>query len=705
MQAINRPFNQLINGSTQFFIPVFQRDFTWGEDQCRQFWQDIGRSSSNANSPSGHFLGSFVYVDSRDTTAGFTRWMVIDGQQRLTTLTILLEALRDVLVKLGPHGDPNNPKPEAIDGLFLKNPFETGDRQRKLVLRRTDDETLECLIEGRDLPAIPSERIVEAYELFIQLLEDANLDLVHKGIMGLVVVDVRLDPLSDNPQLVFESLNSTGVDLSQADHIRNFVRMSLAESEQNRMYEQYWRKIEVLFREAGPALDNFFRDFIALRTGATTQARNDQIYQTFKNWFSALESGSQDIELILGELLQAAQYYAAFRLGRGVEGKLSSALGQTRRLGDTPAILIMRLFASHRESQLFSERDFLQAIELVESYLLRRAICGLNTRGYWAIFAGLAKSLQKDASFQDLKVGFTRLPESYKFPSNKEFTDGLRAENVYRFQVCRPLLERLENAGTNELTDTSGYSIEHIMPQNKNLPYAWKAMLGDDWEDVHNRYLHSLGNLTLTGYNSTYSDRSFEEKKTISGGFNESAVRLNRYVREQSNWGAQEISQREDQLVEKALQIWSQPDVDANLVKQAQIQDLRTLSADGDPLEINMSETAKSLFEALRSEVIQLGPESEVIEIAREKTVTYYGPDFFLEIIPRRHRLDLLLSLDFGEVDDPSGIAEDRDQRNFVINATHHGGVVLFMSHLKDLESIIPLVKQSFRSVAVSAAY
>ena len=704
MQAINRPFNQLINGSTQFFIPVFQRDFTWGEDQCRQFWQDIGRSSSNANSPSGHFLGSFVYVDSSDTSAGFTRWMVIDGQQRLTTLTILLVALRDVLVHLGTSGDPNNPKPEAIDGLFLKNLYETGDRQRKLILRRTDDETLECLIEGRDLPTSPSERIVKAYELFIQLLEEASLDLVYKGIMGLVVADVRLDLHSDNPQLVFESLNSTGVDLSQADHIRNFVLMSLAESEQNRMYEQYWRKIEVLFREAGPALDNFFRDFIALRTGATTQARNDQIYQTFKNWFSALESGSQDIELILGELLQAAQYYAAFRLGRNIDGKLADALVHTRRLGDTPAILIMKLFASYRESQSLPEPDFVEAIELVESYLLRRAICGFQTRGYWAIFAGLSKSLQQDGSLQNLKVELSRLSESYKFPSDKEFTNALKAENVYRFQVCRPLLERLENAGTNELTDTSGYSIEHIMPQNKNLPSAWKAMLGDDWEDVHNRYLHSLGNLTLTGYNSTYSDRPFEEKKTISGGFNESAVRLNRYVREQRKWGAQEISQREDQLVEKALQIWSQPDVDADLVKQAQIQDLRTLSADGDPLEINMSETAKSLFEALRSEVIQLGPESEVIEIAREKTVTYYGPDFFLEVIPRRHRLDLLLSLDFGEVDDPSGIAEDRDQRNFVTNATHHGGVVLFMNHLKDLESIISLVKQSFRSVAISAA-
>ena len=233
MQAINRPFNQLINGNTQFFIPVFQRDFTWGEDQCRQFWLDIHRSSNSANSTSGHFLGSFVYVDSSDTSAGFTRWMVIDGQQRLTTLTILLVALRDVLVKLGTNGDPNNPKPEAIDGLFLKNLYETGDRQRKLILRRTDDEILECLIEGRDLPTSASERIVDAYELFIQLLEDASLDLVYQGIMGLVVVDVRLDLHSDNPQLVFESLNSTGVDLSQADHIRNFVLMSLAESEQS----------------------------------------------------------------------------------------------------------------------------------------------------------------------------------------------------------------------------------------------------------------------------------------------------------------------------------------------------------------------------------------------------------------------------------------------------------------------------------------
>ena len=470
------------------------------------------------------------------------------------------------------------------------------------------------------------------------------------------------------------------------------------------MYEQYWRKIEALFREAGPALDNFFRDVIALRTGATTQARNDQIYPVFKNWFNDLDPSGQDIEPILRGLLQAANYYAAFILGRGVEGKLADALGQTRHLADTPAILMMRLFESHRESQSLSERDFLEAIGLVESYLLRRAMCGLQTRGYWATFAGLAKSLQQDASLQNLKVEFTRLSESYKFPSNKEFTDALKAENIYKFRVCRHLLERLENADTNELTDTSGYSIEHIMPQNKNLSNAWKAMLGDDWEDVHDRYLHRLGNLTLTGYNSTYSDRSFEEKKTISGGFNESAVRLNRYIREQVNWGAREIGQREDQLAHKAVQIWSQPDVDANLVKQAQIQDLRALSADADPLEINMSESAKGLFEVLRSEVLQLGFESEVIEIASEKTVTYHGPDFFLEIIPRKRRLDLLLSLDFSEVDDPSGRAEDMDQRNFVTKATNHGGVLLLMDNPVDLEWVMPLLQQSFASVALQPA-
>ena len=269
---------------------------------------------------------------------------------------------------------------------------------------------------------------------------------------------------------------------------------------------------------------------MALKTRAAKQGRADEIYHAFRRAFDTLCTEAGDLEQALVEMLRYARYYAAFSLSRGViDENLRPALRRLRRLVDVPAILVMRLYDCHERLKTLGTADFTEALALLESYIFRRAICGLQTRGYWSTFARLAHQIEDTGPLGSVKVGLARQSRNYRFPQDQEFETQLREQNIYGKRVCHVLLERLENHNVKEVTDTSGYSVEHIMPQNERLSAAWQDMLGIEWKGIQDEWLHRLGNLTLTGYNSEMSDRSFEDKKTIKGGFEESAVRLNRF--------------------------------------------------------------------------------------------------------------------------------------------------------------------------------
>lgn len=314
MKAIDRSFTKIINGTTQFVIPVFQRDYNWTEAECEQLWKDILQIAAD-RSGRAHFLGSIVYVSTSDSSAGFTRWLLIDGQQRVTTLTLLLIALRDHIHATSWTGTEDGPTEKRVDAYFLKNVQEEGSREQKLVLRRHDQATLRALIERQELPVETSERIRENYEFFREGLNEVNPEDVYRGIGRLVVVDVTLDRGVDDPQLIFESLNSTGMDLSQSDLIRNFILMRLPEREQTRLYETYWSKIENLFRGSEKTFDAFVRDYLALRTQASKQDKADDIYFTFRRTFGSIGPGTEELDVFLKELFRFARYHAAFSIG------------------------------------------------------------------------------------------------------------------------------------------------------------------------------------------------------------------------------------------------------------------------------------------------------------------------------------------------------------------------------------------------------
>lgn len=696
MQAINNTFINLINGNKQFIIPAFQRDYSWTTEQCRQMWDDIMHAGGGDGRD--HFMGSFVYV-SGVATPGFSSWLVIDGQQRLTTLTLLLAALRDHIRDA--KWDGQQTSPEQIDAFYLRNVFESGDRSYKLALRRHDNRTLWSLIDGKDSSELASrsDLVIEAYHYFRELLNSSEVspDDVYRGIAQLKVVDVTLHRPQDNPQQIFESLNSTGVDLTQSDLIRNYLLMGLPEPEQTLIYDDYWSKIEALFRSSGSAPDTFLRDYISLKQKTTTQPKADRVYAEFKSFWQT--SDTDALVSLLQDMIRFARYFVAFLRPEQIDSKpLSAAMRQVRRLGSAQAMLVMRLYECY-ENRTLSHDEFIKALKLISSYLVRRSVLNMQTRGYWSAFARVAHSVSDEAPFESFQVALAR--QSYRFPSDDEFATALRERDLYGLRICWHILSQLENAGQGEPSPVGDYSIEHILPQSIENVKEWKGMLGDDWEDIHQTWLHRLGNLTLTAYNSSYSNRPFHEKKTIKGGFEQSAVRLNEYVRNQTQWTSVQMDERGRLLAMRAVDIWPHHEADEKLILAEEIRDLRARSERRSPDSLTMRDSVRNLFYSIRDATRELG---DSIEIVEHRSLSYYDANsgsFFAETLPMAYSVRVLLPIDFDEVDDPEGVAGDVSAYKFLPNVTHRDcGVYIDVWGEDRIPTAVRMIRQAFNIAA-----
>ena len=694
MQAVSQSLTRLIDGRVQYVIPVFQRDYSWTEEQCAQLWKDVLEVASLPR-PARHFVGSIVYASTEDTAAHLPRWLLIDGQQRLTTVMLLAAALRDHLDEIG-YNDPYLTS-ATLDSQFLRNADLPPVNRPKLVLRRHDHKTLHALLDGVELPATASERIRENYQYFRHHVPAVDPNTIYTGINRLEVVDVTLQA-HDDPQSIFESLNSTGLDLSPSDLIRNFILMRLPEAEQTRLYEDIWYKIEVLFRGHEHTLDNLFRDYVALKTRATKQGKTDAIYHGVRRAFGSFCEAAGGLEEALVEIRRHAEYYAAFSLGRGnPDRRLLTPLKQLRRLVDVPAILVMRLFDCHDRVKTLPTEEFARALALLESYVFRRAICGLQTRGYWSVFATLAHRIDEEHPLESLKICLARQSDNYRFPHDQEFQVQLERQDIYGKRVCRVLLERLENYNTKEPTDTSEYSIEHIMPQNERLPEGWREMLGPDWKTIREEWLHRLGNLTLTAYNSEISDRPFEIKKTIEGGFADSAVRLNKFVREQAVWTAAEMHQRGVDLSKRGLEIWPRLEVSGARLEEAKRSELLKRAELCSVENVTMDVHARRLFNVLRDQIKGMDP--AIVELAEGKSISYHAGEFFVEVLPRVGRLLLLLVPKVNEVEDVNGMAMDATQWKFFVGSKYDGGVAVNVRDDTDVGQAMALIRQALELV------
>ena len=697
MKAEDVQLTQLLDGAKQFIVPVFQRDYSWETKHCLQLWNDILQAGSTPNIKA-HFVGSIVYIAAEENSAKINRWLLIDGQQRLTTVLLLLTALRDLLKKAeSDQALSSLPTAAEIDDYYLVNRHATGEDRHKLQLRRSDHASLVAVLDGTEPSGQTAERITENFAFFEEQVSNADLATLFAGIKKLVAVQVVLLRGQDDPQLIFESLNSTGLELAQADLIRNFVLMRQEEQIQSSLYNNFWRPMEVEFDARYRSdFDKFVRDYLTLRLEPSKPLRTDDIYRTFRDYFYK-KGGEPAAAQILGDLRLYAKYYVSYTTANHSDATLSRAFRRLRTLVEVAAPLMMRLYHCHEVVGTLSLPEFLEATELLESYIFRRSVCELETRSLGRVFASLAFEIAEAEPLQSLKLAIALQGQNRRFPDDSEFKAALETRNVYSMRHCHYLLDRLENH-SKERIDTSEFSIEHILPQNLRLPKEWRAMLGDSWKEIQESWVHRLGNITLTGYNPEYSDRPFDKKMTMEGGFADSPLRLNKFVKAQNKWTEAEIEKRGKALGTSALKIWCPMQIDAASVRQAKLKRIKEEAAGYSQESLSIDgEGLKLLFEAIRKEILNTG--ADIVEIFRPKSVTYRVFDYFVEVIPRKQHLTLLLNMDFEDCDDPSQKGRDASNKAFITNASEEGGVLFDVWSSDDIPAATHLLKQAFEQV------
>jgi len=681
MKAQDLQFTQLLEGSKQFIIPIFQRTYSWERSHCEQLWNDLLRVGRNPELNS-HFIGSAVYIPEQDIGAAIPRWLVIDGQQRITTMTLILLSLMRRL-KAENLDDPVSA--EQIEDAYLRNRYGKGDLSYKMLLTKTDKDTLIALLEGKTPPEPVSSRIANNFAFFSEQMASADVKTVYQGIQKLMIVDVRLQQGIDNPQMIFESMNSTGKALTQADLIRNFVLMGLKHDLQTRLYNDYWRPMEIVFgaENYNNQFDEFMRFFLVIHTGNHRIRRGD-VYNEFKGY-----SRKHEVETLLAALVKFAGYYCAIALGKEKDVQLGSAFHDIRELrADVCYPFLMELYADFALQRL-SKAEFIEIALMVESYVFRRAICDIPTNSLRQTFATFNRKLKKDRYIESVKAAFLRLPSYRRFPDDTEFQRQMKVRNLYQFNRRSYWLRRFENHGRKERVMVQDYTIEHIMPQNKNLNSDWQTDLGEDWKRIHSQYLHTLGNLTLTGYNTEYSDRAFKDKRDMDGGFHQSPLRLNEGLGTCEVWNEQSIQKRANRLSEKATKIWIAPILPPDI--------LETYRNEGkEESEYSLSDhpyvdggITRELFDAFRTEVLAL--DECVREVVLKLYIAFKAETNFVDVVPQAKRLRLSLNIDFPEVDDPRKLCKDVTG----VGRWGNGNTEVFLEKLEDIPYIIGLVRQS----------
>ncbi|WP_181227274.1 DUF262 and DUF1524 domain-containing protein [Helicobacter pylori] len=665
----------------QFVIPIYQRVYSWEKEQCKQLWDDIIKTGGN-DQIEGHFIGSIVFVHDGIYTTSHNELLIIDGQQRLTTITLLFIALRDHLNDEDEFLEKFSH--QKIQNRYLINSDEKGDKKFKLILSEPDRDTLLSLIDkDRRKPSEPSLKIMENFKLFEEWIRKNTdkLETIFKGLDKLMVVEISLERGKDNPQLIFESMNSTGKDLTQTDLIRNYILMGLEPEKQKIFYKKYWRAMEEDFKQNETLFNQFVRHYLTIKTREIPNI--NKVYEAFKRYQQ--ERGIETEEL-LQDLQKYCGYFCQIVFKKEADKDLNKALGFLVDLKmDVIYPLLLELYSDYKGGFL-SKTDFICSIALTESYLVRRAVCGFGTNGLNKTFASFTRHIQKNEYFESLEVHFGSLIKEQRFPGDDEFKNSFTTKELCdsnKTEKARYYLERLEN-DTKEPVNTKECTTEHIMP--KTLNEKWKKDLGQDYERIHTQYLHTIGNLTLTGYNSEYSNRSFQEKQDMKGGFKQSPLKLNQGLKDLESFGEEEILNRAKDLAARALKIWESPKLSPETLekykpkKEKKVYDLSSYK---------FGSHSRELFDILSKEIKAL--DERITEKFNQEYISYMFDKNFVDIVVQTKDLKLYLNMPFNELQDEKNLARDMTNKGHLGN----GNIEVKLETKEDIPYCLGLIKQA----------
>lgn len=687
MKATEANFLEFLGSPKQLAIPIYQRTYSWTRSQCRQLWNDIVRVAEHEEIPA-HFIGSIVYITEGIYQAtSIPRLLVIDGQQRLTSLSLLIIALTNELKT------SNEKRYKQLRNYYIVNANEEDELHYKLILTRGDKETYIHVVDGRDISKHMSPRLQDNYQFFVNMVRntDVDLELLVKGISKLVIVDVSLDRNYDNPQLIFESLNSTGLDLSQADLIRNYILMGLERQQQEYLYNQYWYPMEQNFAyvDYSTLFDRFMRDYLTIKSPAGQIPAIRNIYADFK-----IFSMGKDVEELVADIYHYSKYFTKLAYPERNDDKVIAAILQdinTLKV-DVAYPLLIEVYDDYERHGLLTRDEFIQILQLVESYVLRRAIVGIPTNSMNKTFATFKRSIVKEEYLSSVKYALMQLDSYRRFPLNDEFWQAFAIKDIYNLRQRRNyILSRLENFNRKEFVNVEEYTIEHIMPQNARLSAQWQEILGEHWKDIQAKYLHTIGNLTLTGYNPELSDHPFQYKRDVEGGFADSPLRLNRDIAKLDDWNEKEICNRAERLADLALKVWREPEL-----SQEVVEFFDSLQHEDDEEQYSLEQfehltgDMKRLFDVLRTRTLNL--DSSVRMEVKKLYIAFKTTTNFVDVVPQKRRLRLSLNMAFDEIDDPQQLCNDVS----ALGRWGNGDVEIGLSSIDELEYIMFLIRQSF---------
>lgn len=560
----------LATNETTFAIPVYQRNYDWNLLQCKQLLQDIVEAGKNDHI-NAHFIGSIVYVhDDVYTASGLTELTIIDGQQRLTTITLIYIALYRLAKDIG-----NPTLVSRIHKTYLINEFAPEAEKLKLKPTENNMEALRHILNSSELDEFKGySKIIENFEFFRHAINSDNYETIQRGLSKLIFVDIALDRQRDNPQRIFESLNSTGLELSQADLIRNYILMGLTRKNQDKIYKNYWDVIERNAKDETlnkSRVSEFIRDYLTLKNKEIPN--KGDVYVTFKAQYPT--TTIDELEIVLTDLKSLVRYYNKLTNPKNeIDKEIRTHLEWINRLEINVAFpFLMKVYEDYSNNTI-DKSIFISVLSLVQSFTFRRFILGLPTNALNKIFMGLYDKVESGSYLFSLQKALLQRSGVQRFPRNTETINALKERDVYNIKPKNRtyLLERLENYQNNEPVTIEGNSditIEHIFPQNPDA--KWKFELGvNEYNFIKENYLNTLGNLTLSGNNGRLCNKSFVEKRemNIDGGeqgYKFSRLWLNRDLKLNGRWGKLEIEKRSDALSTRFLAVWEIPNIQIEL--------------------------------------------------------------------------------------------------------------------------------------------
>ena len=677
---------QLLNGQYQYIIPVYQRKYSWlAEVQCARLWKDIVNMVKQHKQH--HFVGSIVSVAEKYSLMGVQKRLIIDGQQRMTTLSILMIALRDYLVEQGAGEEV-----EENINMVLKNPSRKGDDAYKMLLTDTDRDIMIKLVDKLPIGEDEDSKIYANYLYFKQKVAEGILtpDEVYESISKLDIVGIVLDRAQgDDPQLIFESLNSTGMDLSKSDLIRNYILMGLDNDEQKSIYNNYWKPFEKNFptQDGTDRMDRFFRDYLTMKKGVFIKF--DTIYDVFKDYaenseFSKQEELAEDI-MIYGDLYtNITSEDKKLPLSQQALKPIFKEIRILRMEVVYPFLL--KVYHDYSKGMITLD-EFVRILKLTIAYVVRRTVCEIPTNSMNKTFTTLKNEIHPDDYLNSVEAAFFYLDTYKRFPDDKEFKECLCKRNMYSIRISNYMYVKMENEGNKETIPYEGYTIEHILPQNKNMRKEWKDALGENYEEIQAQYINNLGNLTLTRYNSEMGDKPFSEKLEV---YKESAMHiLNKYVVQQTTWNKETIEERANRLAECACKAWEYPSMSEEVKTKYQKTE-EPVQKTYDLSQYDFSNgLVEILYQKLHEAILQVEPKAKVEY--KKLYIAYKLKTNFVDIVVQKSRLRLAINLDFDEVYDPSGICRDVTD----LGRWGNGDVEIGFDSLSMLDSVIEIIKQA----------